>query len=127
MVSDRGVGGKAKKVLDDAYQKKEQAEKQALDELVNVHHGSWERLKNMKTCWYQQLWGTPEGTVIHHDFKAFLSEVVLKSRVEEDKSPLRAPKRRILVTGFPRSYLHSGRYQKGSRELEESEFTSWDL
>lgn len=83
---------KAKKVLDDAYQKKEQAEKQALDELVNIHYGSWERLKNLKTCWYQQRWGIPEGTVVYHDFKAFLSEVVLNSRVEEDKSPLRAPK-----------------------------------
>jgi hypothetical protein len=31
---------KAKKVLKDAYQKKEQAEKQALDALVKMHHGS---------------------------------------------------------------------------------------
>lgn len=82
---------KAKKALDDAYQKKSQAEKQVLDELVNLHYGSWERLKNLKTCWYQQLWGTPEETAVYPDFKAFLGEVVLKSRLEVDKSPLRAP------------------------------------
>lgn len=82
--------GKAKKVLDDAYKEAEETERQALDELVNLHYGSWEGLKNLKTCRFHQLWGEPEGTVVYPDFKAFLSEVVLKSRVEEDKSPLRA-------------------------------------
>jgi SMI1/KNR4 family protein SUKH-1 len=84
--------GKAKKVLDDAYQKKGQTEKQALDALVKMHHGSWERLKNLKTCWYKVRAEVPEAKDVYPDFKAFLGEVVLKSRVEEDKSPLKAPK-----------------------------------
>lgn len=86
------LASKAKKALDDAYREKGQADKQVLDELVRVHYGSWERLRSLKTCWYQQLWGDPQATVVYPDFRAFLSEVVLKSRVEEDRSPLRAPK-----------------------------------
>lgn len=83
---------KAKKVLDEAYQIAEEAEKKVLDGLVSDYHGNWEQLRDMKACWYQQSWGDPDSMVICHDFRAFLSLVVLESRVERDKSPLRTPK-----------------------------------
>lgn len=70
---------KAKKVLIDAYEAAGEEEKKTVDDLVKDYHGSWERLKEMKTCWYQQGWGDPNGMIVFHDFKEFVSLVVSES------------------------------------------------
>lgn len=83
---------KAKKILTDAYEEAEEAEKRGLDGLVEEYHGSWEQLRDVKACWYQQGWGDPDSMIVFHNFREFLSFVVFESRFEEDKSPLKAPK-----------------------------------
>lgn len=81
---------KAKKALDKAYQEAGEPKKKIIDNLVEQYHGSWEKLADLQSCWCQVAWG--EGVeALFHDFRAFLSHVVYKSRYEKDKSPLKLP------------------------------------
>lgn len=84
------VLAKAKKVLDEAYQKAGESDKKIMDQLVERYHGSWEQLRDLQSCWYQQGWGG--GPIaLFHNFRDFFSLVVFESRYEEDKSPVESP------------------------------------
>jgi hypothetical protein len=82
---------KARKALEDAYEAATANDKKRIDSLVQDYHGSWEKLKDLKECWYQQQWGDPDGMIVFHDFRAFLSTVVSSSVLEENKSPIKMP------------------------------------
>ena len=69
----------AKNILIEAYEEAEEDDKMVLDDLVKKYHGSWERLRELKTCWCQQVWGEPSMAVFHN-FREFLSLVVFESR-----------------------------------------------
>ncbi|CRG83095.1 hypothetical protein PISL3812_00443 [Talaromyces islandicus] len=86
------VLSKARKSLEDAYEAATVEEKKCLDDLVRLHHGSWETLRGLKQCWYQQSWGDPDSMIVFHDFRAFLSLVVSTSVPEENKNPIKRPK-----------------------------------
>ncbi|KAH8700252.1 hypothetical protein BGW36DRAFT_356916 [Talaromyces proteolyticus] len=81
---------KARNLLGEAYGKANETEKKAFDGLVAEYHGSWEQLRNLQGCWYQQSWGSPDGMVVFHNFRAYLSLVLFQSIFEEDRSPLKA-------------------------------------
>ena len=76
---NEGLVAKAKRALSEAYEAAGEAERRALGILVKQYHGSWERLADLKACWYQQFWGSDE-TIVFHNFKEFLSLVVFESR-----------------------------------------------
>jgi hypothetical protein len=81
---------KAKKALEDAYQKAGESDKKIIDKQVERYHGSWEKLRDLEACWYQQAWGDAP-MALFHSFRDFFSRVVFESRYEEDKSPLNLP------------------------------------
>ncbi|QKX64176.1 uncharacterized protein TRUGW13939_11349 [Talaromyces rugulosus] len=83
---------KARKLLEEAYEAATANDKKYLDSLVQEYHGSWDKLKDLKGCWYQQQWGDPDSMIVFHDFRAFLSTVVSSSVLEENKSPIKMPK-----------------------------------
>ena len=78
---------KAKTVLFKAYEGADEADKKVFDRLVEIHHGSWERLRDMKSCWSYHV-SQDDHTAIFHDFKGLLSLVLLESTVEKDCSPI---------------------------------------
>lgn len=82
---------KARKILEDAYSTANPDDKKRLDALVQEYHGSWENLRGLKECWYQQGWGDPDSMGLFHDFRAFLSTVVSDSVLEENKNPIKPP------------------------------------
>lgn len=81
---------KAKKALEETYQKAGELEKKRIDKAVEQFHGSWEKLRDLQSCWYQAAWGYGP-TALFHTFRDFFSLVVFQSRYEEDKSPLSLP------------------------------------
>lgn len=83
---------KARKMLEDAYDSASPDDKKRLDDLVKEYHGSWEKLRGLKECWYRQGWGDADSMLLFHDFRAFLSHLLSESVSEEDKNPLKAPK-----------------------------------
>lgn len=85
------VLAKAKKALNDGYQKATELDEKVIDKQVERYHGSWEQLRDLRSCWYRQGWGGSGPRDLFHTFRDFLSLVVFVSRYEEDKSPVKLP------------------------------------
>ncbi|RAO74290.1 uncharacterized protein BHQ10_010302 [Talaromyces amestolkiae] len=84
------ITGRGQYALEEAYQKAGELEKKVINKQMKRYHGSWDKLRDLRSCWYQQAWGdAPMG--LFHSFRDFLSLVVFESRYEEDKSPLNLP------------------------------------
>ena len=60
------VVAKAKRALSEAYGDVDDTGKRALDILVKKYHGGWERLGDLKACWYQQSGGSDDTIVFHN-------------------------------------------------------------